>query len=161
MPALAEAYKNEPRRDIRASIIAALGKIRDRSAIPALTEALLTDFQKDVRLQAIDSLLRLYIPIADDGGFWTFITDVRRIFTEEEQFRVAANEYVDQTTKEALVEATPNGLRLGSPGGNSQCFGVSPCRGPAPGVDRGTGRAATPGRLGSSDSDDPKHGYSR
>lgn len=105
VPALAEAYKNEPRRDIRASIIAALGKIRDRSAIPALTEALLTDFQKDVRLQAIDSLLRLYIPIADDGGFWTFITDVRRIFTEEEQFRVAANEYVDQTTKEALVEA--------------------------------------------------------
>ena len=84
VPALVEAYKNEPRRDIRAAIIAALGTIRDRSAIPGLTEALLTDFQKDVRLQAIDSLLRLYIPIVDDGGFWTFVPDVRGIFTEEE-----------------------------------------------------------------------------
>ena len=105
VPALVEAYRNEPRRDIRASIIAALGQIRDRSAIPALTEALLTDFQKEVRLQAVDSLLRLYIPVADDRGLFSFISDLRSVFTEEEQLIVAANEYVDQTVKEALVEA--------------------------------------------------------
>ena len=65
VPLLAQAYKNEQSSEIRVSIVRALGRIRDQSAIPTLSEALRTDFQQVVRLQAIDSLLRLYIPVAD------------------------------------------------------------------------------------------------
>ena len=105
VPALVEAYRNEPLRDIRSSIIAALGTIRDRSAIPGLAGALQGDYEKDVRLQAIDSLLRLYIPIADDEGFWSFFSRVRGLFSEDPRPLVGVNEYVDQTAREALVAA--------------------------------------------------------
>ncbi len=108
VPLLAQAYKNEQSSEIRTSIVRALGRIRDRSAIPTLSEALLTDFQQMVRLQAIDSLLRLYIPVSDERGFFSFITDVTRVFSEEEQLVVGSNVYVDQTAKEVLVEALRN-----------------------------------------------------
>ena len=88
VPLLADAFKNEQSSEIRTSIVRALGRIRDQSAIPTLSEALLADFQSDVRLQAIDSLLRLYIPVADEQGFWNFITDVTRVFREDEQLSV-------------------------------------------------------------------------
>src|SRR2546427_7830765 len=68
IPQLAAALKKEPKGDVRASIVAALGRIRDREAIPALADTLRTDLDKDVCLQAIDSLLRLYIPIEDSGS---------------------------------------------------------------------------------------------
>jgi len=65
IPQLAAALKKEPRSEVRASIVAGLGRIRDRESVPILAETLRTDLDKDVRLQAIDSLLRLYIPIED------------------------------------------------------------------------------------------------
>src|SRR5437879_12444551 len=58
IPQLTAALKKEPNSDIRASIVAALGRIRDREAVPALADTLRTDLDKNVRLQAIDSLLR-------------------------------------------------------------------------------------------------------
>ena len=105
VPALVEAYRKEPRKDLRTSIVAALGQIRDRSAIPGLSEALLGDFERDVRLQGIDSLLRLYIPVADDEGFWSFVGRVRNVFSEEERPIVGVNTYVDQTAREVLVQS--------------------------------------------------------
>ena len=105
VPLLAEAYKNEQNSEIRVSIVRAFGRIRDQSAIPALSEALLTDFQQDVRLQAIDSLLRIYIPVSDERGFWNFITDVTRVFSEDDRRSVGPNVYVDGSVKEVLVEA--------------------------------------------------------
>src|SRR5688572_16114243 len=59
IPRLTAALKKEPRSDVRATIVAGLGRIRDREAIPVLAETLRTDLDKDVRAQAIDSLLRL------------------------------------------------------------------------------------------------------
>jgi HEAT repeat protein len=108
VPLLADAYKNERSTEIRTSIVRAFGRIRDQSAIPTLSEALLSDFQSDVRLQAVDSLLRLYIPVADERGFWDFITDVMRVFSEDEQWSVGPNVFVDEATKEVLVEALRN-----------------------------------------------------
>lgn len=105
VPALVEAYRAESLKDIRSSIIAALGTIRDRSAIPGLAEALGSDYEKDVRLQAIDSLVRLYIPTADEEGFWSFVSRVRGMFSEDPRPVVGPNEYVDQTAREALVAA--------------------------------------------------------
>jgi HEAT repeat protein len=108
VPLLAEAYKNEQSSEIRTSIVRAFGRIRDQSAIPALSEALLTDFQQEVRLQAIDSLLRIYIPVSDERGFWNFITDVTRVFSEDDRLSVGPNVYVDDSAKEVLVEALRN-----------------------------------------------------
>ena len=108
VPLLADAFKNEQSSEIRTSIVRALGRIRDQSAIPTLSEALLADFQSDVRLQAIDSLLRLYIPVADEQGFWNFITDVTRVFREDEQLSVGPNVFVDDSAKEVLIEALQN-----------------------------------------------------
>src|SRR5206468_11632978 len=63
IPQLAAALKKETKSDVRATIVAALGRIRDREAVPVLADAMRNDLDKDVRAQAIDSLLRIYIPI--------------------------------------------------------------------------------------------------
>src|SRR5213592_5230340 len=80
IPKLAEALKKEAKSDVRASIVAALGRIRDREAVPILADTLRGDLDKDVRLQAIDSLLRLYIPIEDSGPVRTIFNRVRSVF---------------------------------------------------------------------------------
>src|SRR5262245_29676056 len=67
IPDLVAAYKKEPKSDVRASILAGLARIEDKSAVAPLTDALRNDLDKNVRMQAIDSLLRLYIPIEDPG----------------------------------------------------------------------------------------------
>src|SRR5579863_308416 len=68
IPALADAYKKEPRKEIRAEILAALARIRDKGCVAPLADALRTDLDKDVRLQAIDSLLHLYLPVEETPG---------------------------------------------------------------------------------------------
>src|SRR2546428_9792527 len=60
IPSLAAALKKEPKSDIRAQIVAALGRIREREALPVLADAMRSDLDKDVRSQTIDSLLRIY-----------------------------------------------------------------------------------------------------
>jgi HEAT repeat protein len=40
---LAEFLKKEPRSDVRATVVAGLGRIRDRAAIPALADTLKSD----------------------------------------------------------------------------------------------------------------------
>src|SRR5262245_21087846 len=77
IPPLAAALKKEPKSDIRAQIVAALGRIRDREAIPILAETMRSDLDKDVRAQAIDSMLRIYIPIDDTGPIRTIFNRVR------------------------------------------------------------------------------------
>ena len=105
VPSLSEAYGNEASSEIRTAIVRAFGRIRDRSAIPSLTEALLSDLRQDVRLQAIDSLLRLHIPVADERGFRSFIRDVTGVFRDDPQLFVGDNEIVDPATQEALLES--------------------------------------------------------
>src|SRR2546423_9846008 len=67
IPKLAAALKKEPKSDIRAEMVAALGRIRDTAAIPVLADTLRNDLDKDVRSQAIDSLLRFYILVEESG----------------------------------------------------------------------------------------------
>ena len=50
IPALTEAYKKEPKSDIRAEILAGFARIRDNAVIPPLADALRSDLDKDVRL---------------------------------------------------------------------------------------------------------------
>ena len=86
VPALLEAYQKEPRSSLREDIVEGLGQIRDASAILALTEALLTDYDPNVRLAAVDAFLQLYIPPADAGGFFD---QIRGIFSSDERPLVA------------------------------------------------------------------------
>jgi len=102
VPLLFDAYKREPRGDVRREMVDGLATIRDASAIPALTEALLTDYETDVRLGAIDAFLQLYIPPADAGGFFE---RVQNIFSAEERPVVAPNVVVDPAVGNALALA--------------------------------------------------------
>jgi HEAT repeat protein len=103
IPQLAEALKKESKSDIRATIVAALGRINDRSAIPILAETLKSDLDKDVRTQAIDALLRLYIPIEDTGPIRTIFNRVKSSFFQPTPLIVGPEVQVDAAAKEALA----------------------------------------------------------
>jgi HEAT repeat protein len=105
IPQLAAALKKETKSDVRASMIAALGRIRDRAAIPVLAETLRSDLDKDVRLQAIDSILRLYIPIEDSGPVRTVFSKVKSVFFGSEPPVVGPEVQIDAAAKEALATA--------------------------------------------------------
>ena len=104
IPALARAVKDEPRSNIRELIVAALGRIRDREAIPALSEVLETDFDKSVRLQAINSLLRLFIPGTEEDPR-TIFNLVKSVFVEKKPVVVPPYERVDASATEALARS--------------------------------------------------------
>jgi HEAT repeat protein len=103
IPQLAAAIKKETRSDVRAEMVAALGRIRDRAAVPVLTDTVRNDLDKDVRLQAIDSILRLYIPIEDSGPIRTVFNKVKSVFSQPEPPVVGPEVQVDGTAKEALA----------------------------------------------------------
>ena len=103
IPKLAEAIKKEPKSDVRAEMIAALGRIRDRDAIPVLADTLRNDLDKDVRSQAIDSLLRIYIPINDSGPIRTIFNKVKSAFLLPDAPVVGPEVQVDASAKEALA----------------------------------------------------------
>src|SRR5260370_37096657 len=105
IPQLAAALKKEAKSDVRASMVAALGRIRDREAIPVLADTLRTDLDKDVRLQAIDSILRLYIPIQDSGPIRTVFNRVKSVFFLPEAPVIGPQVQVDAAAKEALATA--------------------------------------------------------
>jgi len=105
IPQLAAALKKESKSDIRASMIAALGRIRDRQAVPILADTLRTDLDKDVRLQAIDSLLRLYIPIEDSGPIRTIFSKVKSVFVLPDAPVVGPEVQIDAAAKEGLATA--------------------------------------------------------
>jgi HEAT repeat protein len=105
IPELTAALKKESKSDVRAAIIAAFGRIRDRAAVPVLADTLRSDLDKDVRLQAIDSLLRLYIPIEDSGPIRTIFSRVKSVFVLPDAPVVGAEVQVDAAAKDALATA--------------------------------------------------------
>ena len=105
IPQLATALKKETKSDVRASMIAALGRIRNREAIPVLADTLRTDLDKDVRLQAIDTILRLYIPIEDSGPLRTVFNKVKSVFYLPEAPVIGPEVQVDAAAKEVLATA--------------------------------------------------------
>jgi HEAT repeat protein len=105
IPQLAAAIKKEAKSDVRASMIAALGRIRDRAAVPVLADTLRSDLDKDVRLQAIDSILRLYIPIEDTGPVRTVFNRVKSVFSQPEAPVIGPEVQVDSAAKEILAAA--------------------------------------------------------
>jgi len=105
IPKLAAALKKEPKSEIRAAMVAALGRIRDTSAIPVLADTLRNDLDKDVRSQAIDSLLRFYILVEDSGPVRTIFNKVKSVLIEPNPPVVGPEVQVDTSAKEALATA--------------------------------------------------------
>jgi len=106
IPTLAEALKKEPKSEMRASMVAALGRIRTPEIVPVLAQTLATDLDKDVRLQAIDSMLRLYIPIVEPAGqMRTILNRAKSLFFAKERPTVGAEVKVDLAAQEALATA--------------------------------------------------------
>jgi len=103
IPQLAAALKKEPKSDIRAEIVAALGRIQDQAAVPVLADTLRNDLDQKVRSQSIDSLLRVYIPIADSGPLRTIFNRVKSVFLEPNAPVVGPEVQVDPAAKEALA----------------------------------------------------------
>jgi HEAT repeat protein len=102
---LQDAYSSEKDSYVRGEIVLSLGKIRDRAGLKTMTQALVGDVSKDVRLQAIDSILRLYIPIEERDVVHRFLGGVKSIFSENEQLVVQPYVEVDKEAKEALSKA--------------------------------------------------------
>jgi len=105
IPKIAAALKKESKSDLRAEMVAGLGRIHDREAIPVLADTLRTDLDKDVRSQAIDSLLRLYIPIDDTGPIRTIFNKVKSTLIQPNAPVVGPEIQVDNSAKEALAAA--------------------------------------------------------
>jgi HEAT repeat protein len=105
IPKIAAALKKETKSDLRAEMVAGLGRIHDREAIPVLADTLRTDLDKDVRSQAIDSLLRLYIPIDDTGPIHTIFNKVKSTLIQPNAPVVGPEIQVDVSAKEALAAA--------------------------------------------------------
>src|SRR5215471_8048222 len=102
IPQLAAALKKESRSDVRAEIVAALGRIGDREAVPILADTMKNDLDKDVRSQAIDSMLRLYIAIEETGPVRTIFNRVKSVFLQPDAPVVSPGVQVDVAAKEAL-----------------------------------------------------------
>jgi HEAT repeat protein len=105
VPPLAAALKKEPRSDVRAGIIAGLGRIGGSDVIPVLIDSLKTDLDKDVRLQVVDSMQRLYIPVNSQGPIKTVFNKVKSVFAEADRPLVQNPSVVDSAVNAALADA--------------------------------------------------------
>jgi HEAT repeat protein len=102
---LADALRKEPKSDIRATIVAGLGRIRDKSAAPILAETLASDLDNSVRLQAIEAFERLYIPAEDSGPIKTIFSRVKSAIAGSDRPVVADETTVEPPIAEALADA--------------------------------------------------------
>src|SRR3954463_506051 len=67
IPAFESALKKETKSEIRPQLLSGLVRIGGSAGPPVIARSLATDLDKDVRLQAVESLQRLYIPATDKG----------------------------------------------------------------------------------------------
>lgn len=105
IPVLTAALKKEPRSDVRADILAGLARIGGPSVAPILGMSLATDLDKDVRLQAVESLQRLYIPVPDTGTIQTLFNRVKNVIAQADRPTLPNGVTVDKATKDALAAA--------------------------------------------------------
>jgi HEAT repeat protein len=105
IPPLTAALKKEPKSDIRAQILAGLVRIGGPGIPPVLAMSLSSDLDKSVRLQAIESIQRLYIPAPDNGTIQTLFNSVKSVVAEPDRLPLPAGVVADKTSKDALATA--------------------------------------------------------
>jgi len=102
---LAEALKKEPKSDVRAAIVSGLARIRGPEVVPVLIQSLQSDLDKDVRLQVVDSLQRLYITVETQGPIRTIFNKVKSVFAGADRPLVHDPASVDPAVNAALADA--------------------------------------------------------
>jgi HEAT repeat protein len=102
---LAEALKKEPRSEVRAAMIAGIARIGTPETVPILNATLINDLNKDVRLETVESLQRLYIPVESTGTIRTVFNKVKSVFVGPGRPVVQNESRVDPSVKATLADA--------------------------------------------------------
>jgi|GEM_PF-1060242 len=102
---LAAALKKEPKSDVREEILAALVRIGGPGVPPILAMSLSGDLDKDVRLQAIESIQRLYLLADQTGPVQTLFNRVKSVVVELDRPMIPNGTVVDKISKDALSTA--------------------------------------------------------
>src|SRR6266853_1336960 len=103
IPLLAVALKKEPKVEVRAEMLAGLVRIGGPDVPPVLAMSLATDLDKDIRLQAIESIQRLYIPAPDTGTIQTIFNRVKSVVAQPDRPPLPSGVVVDKVSKDALA----------------------------------------------------------
>jgi HEAT repeat protein len=105
IPAFESALKKEPKSEIRAQVLSGLVRIGGSAVPPVIARSLATDLDKDVRLQAVESLQRLYIPAPDTGTLKTLFNTAKNVVTGPQRSTLPAGVVVDKVATDALATA--------------------------------------------------------
>ena len=105
IPPLTASLKKEPKMELRAEMLAGLVRIGGPDIPPILAMSLSSDLDKDIRLQAIESIQRLYIPAPDTGTLQTIFNRVKGVIAQPDRPTLPNGVVVDKTSKDALAAA--------------------------------------------------------
>jgi HEAT repeat protein len=105
IPAFESALKKESKSDVRAQLLSGLVRIGGSAVPPVIARSLATDLDKDVRLQAVESLQRLYIPAPDTGTLKTLFNTAKNAVVSPQRPALPAGVMVDIVTTDALATA--------------------------------------------------------
>ena len=105
IPAFESALKKESKSDLRAELLSGLARIGGSAVPPVIARSLATDLDKDVRLQAVESLQRLYIPAPDTGTLKTLFNSAKNVVTGPQRPTLPSGVVVDKVALDALATA--------------------------------------------------------
>ena len=103
IPAFESALKKESKSDLRAELLSGLVRIGGSAVPPIIARSLATDLDKDVRLQAVESLQRLYIPAPDTGTLKTLFNSAKNVVTGPQRPTLPSGVVVDKVALDALA----------------------------------------------------------
>ena len=105
IPAFESALKKESKSELRAQLLSGLVRIGGSTVPPILTRSLATDLDKDVRLQAVESIQRSYIPAPDTGTLKTLFNTAKNVVASPQRPSLPAGVVVDKVSTDALATA--------------------------------------------------------
>jgi len=105
IPAFESALKKESKSDLRAELLSGLVRIGGSAVPPVIARSLATDLDKDVRLQAVESLQRFYIPAPDTGTLKTLFNSAKNVVTGPQRPPLPSGVVVDKVALDALATA--------------------------------------------------------
>jgi HEAT repeat protein len=105
IPAFESALKKESKSELRAQLLSGLVRIGGSTVPPILTRSLATDLDKDVRLQAVESIQRFYIPAPDTGTLKTLFNTAKNVVASPQRPSLPAGVVVDKVSTDALATA--------------------------------------------------------
>jgi HEAT repeat protein len=103
IPAFTAALKKESKSEVRAELLAGLTRIGGPEVPPILAMSLASDLDKDVRLQAIESIERLYIPAPDTGTLQTLYNKAKSVVAQPQRPVLPTGTVAEKSATDALA----------------------------------------------------------